>query len=176
MPAPNTPIVLWFTGLSGAGKTTLATTVQRELQSRGVVCLLLDGDTLRQGLSRDLSFTPTDRTENIRRTTEVAHLAFTQGYTVLVSLISPYQSDRALARDRFPIGSFYEIHIDCPLPICAERDPKGLYAQAQRGELTEFTGISAPYDLPINPEIRLNTATQTVKECVAEILAKISLK
>jgi adenylyl-sulfate kinase len=174
MPAP-TPVVLWFTGLSGAGKTTLATLAQRELLSRGVASLLLDGDALRQGLNQDLGFTPTDRTENIRRATEVAHLAFTQGYTVLVSLISPYLSDRALARDKFPKGRFLEIYIECPINTCQERDPKGLYARAQRGELTHFTGISAPYEPPVNPEIRLNTATQNIEECLAEILAKIPL-
>lgn len=149
--------VLWFTGLSGAGKSTIASHVERKLSEAGAHTYVLDGDNLRGGLNRDLGFTEADRVENVRRVTEVARLFADAGLIVLVSLISPYRAERLAARER--IGQdFIEIFVDTPIELCRARDPKGLYAKADRGEIINFTGVDAPYEAPGNPEIALKTA------------------
>jgi bifunctional enzyme CysN/CysC len=151
------PAVLWFTGLSGAGKSTIASHVERKLSEVGAHTYVLDGDNLRGGLNRDLGFTEADRVENVRRVTEVARLFTDAGLIVLVSLISPYRAERLAARER--IGEdFIEIFVDTPIDVCRARDPKGLYAKADRGEIINFTGVDAPYEAPENPEIVLKSA------------------
>jgi adenylyl-sulfate kinase len=153
----QTPCVLWLTGLSGAGKSTIADHVEAALHARGRHTYLLDGDNVRHGLNRDLGFTDAARVENIRRVAEVARLMADAGLIVLVSFISPFASERAMARSLFAPGSFYEVFIDTPLPVAEARDPKGLYAKARRGELANFTGIDSPYEPPEDPELRIDT-------------------
>jgi bifunctional enzyme CysN/CysC len=163
------PAVLWFTGLSGAGKSTIASHVERQLAERGVHTYVLDGDNLRGGLNRDLGFTEADRVENVRRTTEVAKLFADAGIVVLVSLISPYRAERLAARER--IGEdFIEVFVDTPIELCRQRDPKGLYAKADRGEIKNFTGIDAPYEAPERPEIRLQTANADSEALADEVV------
>ncbi|APH60503.1 adenylyl-sulfate kinase [Granulibacter bethesdensis] len=147
--------VLWFTGLSGAGKSTVANLVEQKLLTQGCHTYLLDGDNLRHGLNKDLSFSQSDRRENIRRIAEVSRLFHDSGLIVLVSAISPYAADRAAARALVPEGAFVEVFVDAPIDECARRDPKGLYARAKAGEITGFTGIDAPYETPENPEVHL---------------------
>jgi bifunctional enzyme CysN/CysC len=151
------PMVIWFTGLSGAGKSTIASLLEDLLRARGRHTFLLDGDEVRAGLNRDLGFTETDRVENIRRIAEVAKLMTEAGLIVLVAAISPFRSDRRLARGLMPEGEFVEIFVDTPLEECARRDPKGLYRRALAGELANFTGLSSPYETPASPEIHLRT-------------------
>ncbi|MBK8066792.1 MAG: sulfate adenylyltransferase subunit CysN [Rhodanobacteraceae bacterium] len=153
------PRCLWFTGLSGSGKSTIANLVDRRLHALGFHTYLLDGDNVRHGLNKDLGFTPEDRVENIRRVAEVARLMADAGLIVLVSFISPYRSEREMARALFPEGEFVEIHVDTPLEVCEQRDSKGLYARARAGKLPNFTGIDAPYEAPESPEIRLETSS-----------------
>jgi bifunctional enzyme CysN/CysC len=157
----QTPCVLWFTGLSGAGKSTIANLVERTLHDRGLHTYLLDGDNVRHGLNRDLGFTEEDRVENIRRVAEVARLMVDAGLIVLVSFISPFRSERRMARELFERGEFVEIFVDAPLEVAEARDPKGLYKKARRGELTNFTGIDSPYERPEHAEIRLDTTAIT---------------
>lgn len=145
--------VLWFTGLSGAGKSTIAGSVERLLAERGVNTYVLDGDNLRLGLNKDLGFTPQDRAENVRRVGEVARLMFDAGLVVLVSLVSPYQVDRDAVRSLFQEGDFAEIHVNTPLAVCRERDPKGLYGLAARGDIPNLTGVGQDYEPPANPEL-----------------------
>jgi adenylyl-sulfate kinase len=154
----NHPCVLWFTGLSGAGKSTIANLVERQLHAIGKATYLLDGDNVRHGLNRDLGFSDADRSENIRRVAEVAKLMADAGLIVLVSLISPFRADRRMARELMKPGEFVEIFIDTPLEVAEARDPKGLYKKARRGELKNFTAIDSPYELPESPEIRVETA------------------
>lgn len=159
-PQGGEPVCIWLTGLSGAGKTTLADLLQKQLREAGRAVMVLDGDRLRQGLNRDLGFSAADRVENIRRTAEVAKLLFDDGLTVIVSLISPFRADRDLARRRFPAGAFLEVFVDTPLAECERRDPKGLYARARRGELPWFTGIDSPYEPPLAPDWVVHTTDQ----------------
>jgi bifunctional enzyme CysN/CysC len=169
------PAVLWFTGLSGAGKSTIASHVERKLSESGVHTYVLDGDNLRGGLNRDLGFTEADRVENVRRTTEVARLFADAGLVVLVSLISPFRAERLAARER--IGDdFVEIFVDTPIEICRERDPKGLYAKADRGEIRNFTGIDSPYEAPENPEIRLKTESATSEALAQDVMKYLRTK
>jgi adenylylsulfate kinase len=163
--------VVWFTGLSGAGKSTLAQLVERELFDRGVHCYILDGDNVRHGLNRDLGFSPEDRTENIRRIGEVANLMRDSGMICLTAFISPYLDDRATARATCPEGSFLEVYCRCALAECERRDPKGLYKKARAGQIPEFTGISAPYEEPVDPEIVLDTDQHSPDECVQQVVA-----
>lgn len=165
------PVCLWFTGLSGAGKSTVANLLEKRLFSTGKHTYLLDGDNVRHGLNRDLGFTMPDRVENIRRVTEVARLFVDAGLVTLVSFISPYREERVLARSRFEPGEFIEVFVDAPLEACELRDPKGLYAKARRGELLNFTGIDSEYEPPEAPEIHLDTTVQSPEECVERILS-----
>ncbi len=165
--------VVWLTGLSGAGKSTIAKAVEERLFEAGVQTMMLDGDNVRHGLSGDLGFSPADRKENIRRVGEVARLFFEQGNVTLCSFVSPYQEDRDRARELLPEEvreRFLEVHVDCPLEVCKERDTKGLYAQAERGEITNFTGVSAPYEAPEDPDVVVNTDADDVEACVDQIL------
>jgi bifunctional enzyme CysN/CysC len=163
------PAVLWFTGLSGSGKSTIANLVERRLHALGHHTMLLDGDNVRHGLSRDLGFSEADRVENIRRIAEVARLFTDAGLIVLVSFISPYRSERRLARERMEEGEFLEIFVDTPIEECRKRDTKGLYARADAGTLRNFTGVDAPYEAPEAPEVHLRTAGATPAE-MAEIV------
>jgi bifunctional enzyme CysN/CysC len=161
--------VLWFTGLSGAGKSTIANLVEKRLFALGKHTTMLDGDNVRHGLNRDLGFTDTDRVENIRRVAEVARLMADAGLIVLVSFISPFRSERQMARERLPDGEFLEVFVDAPLSVVESRDPKGLYKKARRGEIKHFTGISSPYEAPENPELHIDT-TKTTPEQAAELI------
>jgi adenylylsulfate kinase len=161
---------LWFTGLSGSGKSTLANAVEEALFERGCQTFVLDGDNIRHGLNRDLGFSPEDRTENIRRIGEVAKLFVDSGTLVLTAFISPYQEDRDANRAIMEPGDFIEIYVEAPLEICEERDPKGLYKKARSGEIASFTGISAPYEEPENPEIVVRTGDRSVQEGVEQII------
>ncbi len=163
-------VCLWFTGLSGSGKSTLARAVEERLAARGVLAYVLDGDNVRMGLNRDLGFEAEDRTENIRRVSEVAALFADAGLVVLCAFISPYRADRNFARSRMP-GRFIEIHVDPGLEVCEERDPKGLYQKARAGLIDEFTGISAPFEPPESPDLHLDTASLGVDEAVDCIVA-----
>jgi adenylylsulfate kinase len=165
--------VVWFTGLSGAGKTTLAQLVERELFALGAHCYILDGDNVRHGLNRDLGFSPADRTENIRRIGEVANLMRDSGMICLTAFISPYLADRATARATCPAGSFFEVYCRCGLAECERRDPKGLYQKARAGKIPEFTGISAPYEEPTAPELVLETDRHTPDACAGQVLAML---
>ena len=166
--------VVWFTGLSGSGKSTVARAVEERLAAAGRLVYVLDGDNVRHGLCKDLGFSPADRTENIRRIGHVAALLADTGVIVLTAFISPYRSDRAQVRD--VVGAtFLEIWVDAPLGVCETRDPKGLYKQARAGKIAEFTGISAPYEAPEHPDLRLCTGTQSLAEsatAVQELLRK----
>jgi len=160
---------IWFTGLSGSGKSTIANGVERSLYGVGTHTYLLDGDSLRQGLNRDLGFTATDRTENIRRVAEVARILVDAGLVVLVAAISPFRVDRAFARGLFAEGEFIEVFVDTPLAECERRDPKGLYAKARRGLLPDFTGIDSPYEAPASPELHVMTTGKTSQSCIDEV-------
>ena len=151
------PAVLWFTGLSGAGKSTIANLVEKKLVARGRHTYLLDGDNVRHGLNRDLGFTETDRIENIRRVGEVAKLMADAGLIVLTAFISPFRAERHMVRRMIPEGEFFEIFVDTPLAEAERRDEKGLYAKARAGELKNFTGIDSPYEAPENAEIHVDT-------------------
>jgi adenylyl-sulfate kinase len=161
--------ILWFTGLPGSGKTTLSLELERALFGRGVQTYVLDGDNIRHGLSADLGFSAEDRTENIRRVGEVAKLFAGAGMVVITAFISPYRSDREGVR---AIGGdlFHEVFIDAPVEVCERRDPKGHYAKARRGEIPLFTGVSAPYEPPTNPDLRIDTARLSVADCVAKLV------
>ena len=167
------PSILWFTGLSGAGKSTIADRVEQKLQSLGSHTYLLDGDNVRHGLNRDLGFTEEDRVENIRRIAEVARLMADAGLIVIVSFISPFRSEREMARELAEEGEFVEIFVDTPIAVCEARDPKGLYAKARRGDLVNFTGIDSPYEPPENPELRIDTTDISVDEAADRVLESL---
>ena len=167
------PSCIWFTGLSGSGKSTIANLLEKRLLSEGRHTYLLDGDNVRHGLNRDLGFTEADRVENIRRIAEVAKLMVDAGLIVLVSFISPYRAERRMARELFPAGEFIEVFVDTPLEECERRDPKGLYAKARRGELKNFTGIDSSYETPENPEIHLHSSELTAEVSMQQILEKL---
>ncbi len=162
---------LWMTGLPGSGKSTISALLLDRLRMQGRRAYGLDGDVLRQGLNRDLGFTDADRSENIRRTAEVARLMVDAGLIVVVALISPFRSDREFARSRFAPNRFCEVFIDAPLQVCERRDPKGLYAKARRGELARMTGIDSPYEPPERPDLHLHTDTDDAGACVERILS-----
>jgi len=162
---------MWFTGLSGSGKSTVAVALEKALWDRGICSYILDGDNVRHGLNNDLGFSPEDRTENIRRIGEVAKLFTDAGVVNLTAFISPYRADRNNVRALMDDGDFIEIHIDCPLEVCEQRDVKGLYAKAREGKIPEFTGISAPYEAPESPEVTLKTGEHTLEQSVGQLLA-----
>jgi bifunctional enzyme CysN/CysC len=163
-------VVLWFTGLSGSGKSTIANLVERGLHDQGVRTFLLDGDNVRHGLNRDLGFTDEDRVENIRRVGEVAKLFVEAGLIVLTSFISPFRAERQMARELLAEGEFLEVFVDTPIDEAIKRDPKGLYAKALKGEIAHFTGITSPYEEPENPDIVLKTPELTPEEGAAKVL------
>jgi adenylylsulfate kinase len=165
--------VVWITGLSGAGKTTLALAAERALFERGCQVFVLDGDKVRNGLCADLGFSLPERSENIRRIGEVARLFYEAGQIVLVSAISPLQADRERARALVPSPYFLEVYCRCPLAVCEERDPKGLYRKARAGMLPEFTGISSPYEAPEAPDVLVDSAESSVEQEVARLLAEL---
>ncbi len=169
----QTPVVLWFTGLSGSGKSTIANAVESQLMHLGKHSYLLDGDNVRHGLNKDLGFSDTDRVENIRRIGEVAKLFVDSGSIVLTAFISPFIADREQVRDILEPGQFLEVFIDTPLEVCESRDPKGLYKKARAGEIKHFTGIDSEYQAPLNPEIHVKTAEYSVEECAAQVVAKL---
>ena len=161
---------LWFTGLSGSGKSTIANLLEKRLHAEGKHTYILDGDNVRHGLNRDLGFTEADRVENIRRVAEVAKLLVDAGLIVIVAFISPFRAERQLARSLFDPGEFIEVFVDTPLEECERRDAKGLYAKARRGELKNFTGIDSDYELPELPGVHLQTVNTTPESCVDQII------
>jgi adenylyl-sulfate kinase len=166
---------IWFTGLSGAGKTTVASTLKVILDNKGLRTFLLDGDLLREGLNSDLGFEQKDRVENVRRVGEVALLFSSVGYLSLVTVISPYAAGRAAVRDRHAVTGvpFVEVHVATPLEVCEQRDPKGLYARARSGEVSRFTGVSDPYEVPESPELVLLTPGKSPEESAREVLVML---
>lgn len=167
------PCVLWFTGLSGSGKSTLANALESKLFQMGHHTYLLDGDNVRHGLNRDLGFSDTDRVENIRRIGEAAKLFVDSGLIVLTAFISPFRSDRQMARTLLDQGEFLEVFVDAPLEVCETRDPKGLYAKARRGEIKQFTGIDSPYEPPESAEVRIDTGAQDVEACIETLMSEL---
>jgi adenylyl-sulfate kinase len=163
--------VLWFTGLSGSGKSTIGHRVERMLIERGAFAYVLDGDNIRHGLNDDLGFSPDDRVENIRRIGEVARLFADAGALVLSAFISPYRADRDRVRGLLGPGEFVEVFVDTPLEVCEARDPKGLYKKARAGEISGFTGLDAPYEEPLAPEVHLKTMELTVDEAAASVIS-----
>ena len=164
---------IWFTGLSGAGKSTLANAIHQRLHQERIHSYLLDGDNIRHGLNGDLGFSTEDRKENVRRVAEVAGLFVDAGIVAISALISPFERDRQLARNVFEAGDFVEVFVDCPIEVCMERDPKGLYKKAEAGLIREFTGISSPYESPKSPEVIVNTDELTIDECIELIITYI---
>ena len=160
---------IWFTGLSASGKSTLAVATEVALHNRNIHTYILDGDNIRHGLNKNLAFSPEDRRENIRRIGEVAKLFMDCGIANLTAFISPYRSDRAVARELCQ-DSFIEVFVDCPLEVCEQRDPKGAYSKARQGIIKDFTGISAPYEEPLNPEVHLRTDLRSIEQCVQSII------
>ena len=170
------PAIIWFTGLSGAGKSTIANSVEQRLNLTGYHTTMLDGDNVRHGLNRDLGFTEVDRVENIRRVGEVASLMVESGLIVLCSLISPYRAERDMVRRLVADGEFLEVFVDTPLEDCMKRDPKGLYAKAKAGLLKNFTGIDAPYEAPDNPDLHLTTPGQSTDELADAVLRTLGAR
>jgi len=169
-------VVLWFTGLSGSGKSTVARAVEKKLFVAGHHAYVLDGDNIRFGLNKNLGFSPEDRTENIRRIGEVAKLFADAGVITLTAFISPYREDRDLARALLKEGEFIEIYVQCPVEECQKRDVKGLYKKARAGEIKEFTGVSAPYEEPAAPELVLDTAAAALEESAAKVISYLAAK
>ncbi len=171
----QTPMCLWMTGLSGAGKSTLANALEQELNKKGKHTYILDGDNLRHGLNSDLGFTEADRNENVRRAAEAAQLMVDSGLIVIVGLISPFKKERDWARSLFNDNQFKEIYISTSLQECEQRDVKGLYQKARRGEVRDFTGIDSPYEPPENAEVIIDTQNKSVDECVQQILLEAGI-
>jgi bifunctional enzyme CysN/CysC len=165
--------VVWFTGLSGAGKSTIANALEKHLHSLGCRTYLLDGDNIRHGLNKDLGFADVDRVENIRRVAEVSRLMVDAGLIVLVSFISPFRAERRMARELLEKDEFFEVFVDTPLDVAETRDPKGLYRKARRGELKNFTGIDSPYEPPEHAEVHVETTRLAPGEAVEKILAEL---
>jgi adenylylsulfate kinase len=162
---------VWLTGLSGSGKSTIAVDLEKRLCERGIRSYILDGDNIRHGLNKNLGFSPEDRTENIRRIGEVAKLFTDAGTVTLTAFISPYRADRDQVRALMKAGDFIEVYVDCPVEVCEQRDVKGLYKKARAGEIKEFTGVSAPYEAPNEPELTIRTSQQSVEQSALQILA-----
>uniref|UniRef100_UPI0035A24403 adenylyl-sulfate kinase n=1 Tax=Pseudomonas protegens TaxID=380021 RepID=UPI0035A24403 len=166
--------IIWFTGLSGSGKSTLAHAIEEVLHLRGCQTFVLDGDNVRHGLCGDLSFSMQDRQENIRRIGEMAKLFMEAGTVVLTAFISPYRADRERVRSMVERDDFIEVYCDAPIEVCESRDVKGMYKKARAGEVLEFTGVSAPYEIPMKPEIFVNTGALELGACVQQIIDKIT--
>ena len=164
------PALLWYTGLSGSGKSTVANAVDALLYKFACHSYLLDGDNVRHGLNGDLGFSDEARIENIRRISEVAKLFLDAGLIVSTAFISPFASDRALAKAKLEAGEFIEVYIDTPISVCEQRDPKGLYKKARAGEIKDFTGIDSTYDVPVAPQIHVKTAEQSIEQCAEQIV------
>lgn len=169
-------VILWYTGLPSSGKSTLANAVNLELFKRGIHVFILDGDNIRQGLNKDLGFSPEERKENIRRIGEVARLFVEAGIIVSTAFVSPYASDRNDVRLMCAHGDFVEIFVRCPVEVCKKRDPKGLYKKAIKGEIADFTGISAPYEAPKKPEIIIDTSLVSLQKCANIIIRYLKMK
>lgn len=170
------PFTVWLTGLSASGKSTLAFALERKLIDSGHACYVLDGDNIRHGLNKNLTFSPDDRSENIRRIAEVAKLMNDAGLIVITAFISPYINDRALAKDVIGAESFVEVYVNTPIQTCESRDPKGLYKKARSGQTSGFTGIDAPYEPPLNPNIKIDTSIYSISESIQKIHALLSAK
>ncbi|WP_394747379.1 adenylyl-sulfate kinase [Spongiimicrobium salis] len=171
----QTPCVIWFTGLSGSGKSTLANALEKELTARGHHTYVLDGDKIRKGLNKDLTFTPSDRSENIRRISETAALFLDAKVNVIGAFISPYEKDRLLVKQRAGSDNYIEVYVSTPIEICEARDVKGFYKKARNGEIKNFTGISAPYEAPVNATFEIDTSILDVSEAI-QIILKYILK
>jgi len=169
------PCILWFTGLSGSGKSTVANAVEVELFKRGIKTYLLDGDNVRHGLNKDLGFSETDRIENIRRIGEVSKLFVDSGLIVLTAFISPFKSDRQIAKSLVKYDEFIEVFVNTPIDVCESRDPKGLYEKARSGAIKNFTGIDSPYEAPEEPQIEIKTNENTIQQC-ADIVVNYLVK
>lgn len=167
------PLLVWFTGLSGSGKSTIANALEKALFEREIHTYLLDGDNVRKGLNNNLSFSPEDRTENIRRIAEVANLMIDAGLVVIASFVSPYREDRENVKRIAGYANFVEVFVNTPIEECERRDVKGLYAKARAGEIKNFTGVNAPYEAPMAPDVEIDTSMVTVEEAVALIIAQI---
>ena len=170
------PLCFWFTGLSGSGKSTIANAFEKRLHASGVKTYVLDGDNLRQGLNNSLGFDLVSRTENIRRTAEVAKLMVDAGLVVLVTLISPLKTCRDNARRLFESDEFFEVYINTPIEVCEARDPKGIYKKARLGQIADFTGIDSPYDVPVNPDVVLDASKNNLDEIVETLFNLTDLK
>lgn len=168
--------LIWFTGLSGAGKSTIANQLELELHRDGISTYLLDGDNVRQGLNKDLNFSQDGRSENLRRVAEVAHLMNDAGIVVLAAFIAPGREDRERIREIVGRENYVEIHVSTPLEVCEQRDVKGLYKKARKGEISHFTGISSPYEIPENPDLRIDTDVTDIQEAVRQIRSYIAPK
>lgn len=166
-------LVIWLTGLSGSGKSTLSNALEKALHQKGISTFNLDGDNTRLGINKDLGFSLSDRTENIRRVAEIARLFRDAGIVVITSFISPLENDRKAAKAIIGEDDFVEVFVDCPLSVCEERDVKGLYAKARRGELKNFTGIDSPFEIPVNPSVLVETNAFSAEECVSKIIAYV---
>lgn len=164
------PCLIWFTGLSGSGKSTIANALEQALFKQGFHTYLLDGDNVRHGINKDLGFSDEDRVENIRRIAEMAKLFVDAGLVVITAFISPFKAEREMARALFNEGEFIEVYMDTPLTVCEQRDPKGLYKKARAGEIINFTGIDSKYELPTSPHISISTANNSVELCVAKLI------
>lgn len=172
----NGPATVWFTGLSGSGKSTLAFALEKALIERGVATYVLDGDNVRHGLGADLGFSAEDRAENIRRIGHVCRLFYDAGLVVLTAFISPYRADRELVRQLHPDGGFIEVFVDTPIEVCEARDVKGLYAKARSGEISEFSGVSAPYEAPQSPELTVDTSSLPLDAAVTQVVDMLRAK
>lgn len=172
----HSSFLIWFTGLSGSGKSTIASRLEEELFNRGYHTYILDGDNVRSGLNSDLDFTDFGRKENIRRIGEVANLFVDAGITVLASFISPFREEREFVRDTVGKSNFFEVFVDCPIEECENRDVKGLYKKARSGEIPHFTGISSPYEAPKSPDLMIDTSKNTVDEAVQKLIDKLEVR
>lgn len=169
-------LLIWFTGLSGSGKSTLANAVEQQLHQQGIHTYTLDGDNVRSGLNNNLSFSPEDRKENIRRIAEVAHLMVDAGLVVLAAFVSPYRADRQRIKAIVGADNFIEIHVSTPIEVCEARDVKGLYAKARAGEILDFTGVNAPYEAPEQPDLAVDTSQMNIEEAASAVMEAIRTK